>query len=323
MRHRFVLLIWVFSAVAALVSGGCGPIPQLLYVESSVSAENPVDFEGKSVSLFVTVDTTEYDRGEYISFNDSLHMVSMATGIAAELERRFSLEEGAIFVFNHYPLPQERVYEMEYIQNLSFVSNSDLVFILDSLVITLPELVLEERTNESGYASRYAGANLFSSLKLYDGYTADLLQDISRSDTIYWELLTRSEIREESIINRVNASLDSVTESLGSEIAGTMFPSWREQERILYLFSGEKWWSAYDSATVFKWDEAVDVWLSISENENDVVKIAAAAFNLAVASELTGRINLALEWIDVSIENHVLKGAIEYKKYLLEKIEKE
>lgn len=323
MRHRFLLFIWVFSAVAALVSGGCGPIPQLLYVERSVAAENPVDFEGKSVSLFVTVDTTEYSGSEYISFNDSLYMVSMATGIASELEKKFSLNEGAILVFNHYPASWEREYDMEYIHNLSFVSNSDLVFILDSLTITLPELVLREKTSEGGYSSTFAGAGLYSSLKLYDGLTADLLQNISRNDTIYWELLTRSEIREESIINRVNASLGPVTESLGSEIAGTMFPTWREQERILYLFSGDKWWSAYDSATVFKWDDAVEVWLSITEKEDDVVKIAAAAFNLAVASELNGRTALALEWIDVSIENHVLKGAIEYKKYLLEKIEKE
>jgi predicted heme/steroid binding protein len=323
MRHRFVLLFSVLTAVAALVSGGCGPIPQLLYVERSVPAENPVDFGGKSVALFVSVDTTDYDRSEFISFNDSLHMVSMATGIASELERKFSLEEGAILVFNHYPMAKEREYDMGYIHNLSFASNSDLVFVLDSLAITLPKLVTDESAYESGYANRYAVANVISSLKLYDGYTADMLQNISRNDTIFWELLTRSDVREESIINRVNASLDSVTESLGADIAGTMFPSWREQERILYLFSGDKWWRAYDSATAFKWDDAMDVWLSITENEDDVVKTAAAAFNLSVASELTGRTSLALEWIDVSIENHVLKGAIEYKKYLLEKIEKE
>lgn len=313
----------IFRAVALLVIimsvYSCGPVRTVLNIESRLPAKYSIDLENKSIALFISADTS-INVGSYLSQNDSFHMVAVATGIAKELENMLVLDPGAVFVFNHYP-GNNRVYDMQYIQDLSFTSNSDIVIILDSLRIESPQLI----DNRAGtatelYRSNFVYAPIFSEIKVYNGTSANLLAHIRQIDTVYWELLSRSDIRDEAILYRVNNSVDAIAQNIGEEMVGKMFPSWIEQERALFSYSNREWSRAYNFATQFMWEEAMQIWL-VETASQDKAKVAAAAFNMAVACELTNRLDLAYEWIDLSSKSYPLPGVNSYKQFLKEKIE--
>ncbi len=156
---------------------------------------------------------------------------------------------------------------------------------------------------------------------MYDGTSAKKLTEIKQNDTVYWELLTRSDAREEAMIHRVRNSIGAIAQNVGLELVNKMFPSWIEQQRALFSYSNRDWSRAYSFASQFMWEEAMEIWLKESTDQ-DKIKVAAAAFNMAVACELTDRLELALEWIGLSYKNYpLLPGVVSYKQFLTEKFE--
>ena len=319
MRNRLHLIKAVVLLVIIVSVYSCGPVATVLNIESRMPAKYPVELENRSIALFVSVDTSA-NSGNYLSENDSLHMVAISTGIAQEIENKLTLEEGAVYVFNHYP-GKDRIYDLQYIQDLSFTSNSDIVIIVDSLKIGFPKLI-NDFTNPMGetYSRNFIFASVSSNIKVFDGTSAVLLSNITQKDTVYWELLSRNEVREEAMFNKVNSSVDVIANDVGKELVAEMFPSWVEQQRTLYSYRNQEWIKAHNFANKFLWKEAMDIWLKETAGK-DNVKAAAAAFNMAVACELTDRIDLALEWIKVSYKSCPLPGVVSYKQFLTEKFE--
>ena len=321
MRDRLHLVRAIFLLVMIMSVYSCGPVVTFFNIESRLPAKYPIALENKSIALFVSVDSS-MNRGNFLSLNDSLHMISVATGIAKEFENQLALEEGAVFVFNHYP-GNERVYGMEYIHNLSFTSNSDIIVILDSLRIGSPKLLENIASSREAYKSSYVYAPIFSEIKVYNGMSTELLTHIRQIDTVYGELLSRSDVSERAMVHRVNSSVDAIAQNVGQEMVNKMFPSWVEQQRNLFRYSNREWSMAHSYATQFKWEEAMQIWLKETSGSNNV-KVAAAAFNMAVACELTDRLDLALEWIDVAQKSYPqLPRVVSYKQFLTEKFESE
>lgn len=309
-----VLLIMIVSLYS------CGPVVNMLNIESRVPAKYPIALENRSIALFVSADTS-INSGNYLYQNDSVRMVALATGMAQELEKKLTLDEGAVFVFNHYP-GKERVYDMRYIQDLSFISNSDVVVIMDSLRIGVPKLVenLAISTKEQ-FGSYFIYSPIFTDTKVFDGTTANLLAHIKQNDTIYWELLSRNDIREVAMIHTVKSSTEAIAKNIGEEIVNKMFPSWVEQQRTLFVFSKREWSKAHNYAVEFKWNEAMEIWLNLTSSKL-AIESAGAAFNMAVACELTDRLDLAREWIELAYKSYPnLPGVVSYKQFLKEKIE--
>lgn len=319
MKNRLHIIRTIFLIVIIMSVYSCGPVATVLTIESRLPAKYPIELENKSIALFVSADTS-VNKGNYLSQNDSVHMVAVATGIATELEKKLMLSQGAVFVFNHYP-GNNREYELPYIQNLSFTSNSDVIVVLDSLRIGSPKLI----DNRAGtayelYKSNFIFAPIFTDIKMYNGTTANLLTHIRQIDTVYWELLSRSDVREEALLYRVNNSVEAIAQNIGEELVNKIFPSWVEQQRTLYRFPNGNWPRAHNLATQFMWAEAMKIWLSETAG-SDNIKVAAASFNMAVACELTNRLELALEWIELSHKSYPLPGVISYKQFLKEKFE--
>jgi len=318
-KQTFIFKALCMFALLTLV-WSCGPAARVLEVESSVPALYPVGLENNSVAVFFPVEKLD-THGNYISVNDSLFMAQVAEGIAQEIESQLFLDQGAVFVFSHYP--SDREYGLSYIQELSFVSNSDIVILLDSLNISKP-MVVQNSGVEYGesYTMNYIYSVVHSLSLVYDGTSGEQLARISKSDSVYWEVLSRNELREEALVLRVLNSLPNVTNMLGNDISKRMFPEWVHQQRNIYVFPNPKWDEAYSFAQQFKWKEAMDIWLGELQSQ-DKVKVAVAAFNMAVACELTDRVELASEWAELSFKSYVLPGIISYKQYLKEKIEEE
>ncbi len=319
MKNFYPLKGLLFLILIAFMTS-CGPVVTFFNIEERTPARYNIDFNDKTISVFVSVYEDLPDE-PFIFRNDSSHMSNMASSIAAVIEKNLAIDQGAVYVFNHFPSGDAN-YEMEYIQNLASSSNSDIVIIVDTLHVTKPRVLNDgDRAVYNNYRSNYLYAPVRSVINIYDGITADRVVRIDQSDTIYWEILSRNETMEAAIRIRAAQSLTKVSATLGEDIANLLFPSWIPKEKYLYYFETPDWRKAVDYSAEFKWREAMEIWLGYVESE-DRIKAAVAAFNLAVACELTDRPELALEWVNRSIKSYTLQGVMSYKQNLIEKLEK-
>ncbi|MDP3397650.1 MAG: DUF6340 family protein [Bacteroidales bacterium] len=313
---KFVILVPVLTYLLC----ACAPVTEIINVEARIPAEYPIDFNEKSVAVFFSV-TDEMPDESFLYKNDSILMQQLATGIASTIEKNLLLDEGGVFVFKHFP-DANTVYDMSYIHELSFNSNSDIIIIVDSVEVGHIGLLDGVKHNfTTNYISRYIFAPFRSSIKVYDGITAKSLAYINQSDTVFWEILSKNDLRPEVMAVRARQSMPNVSRSIGEEVVKALFPTWQAQKRTLYLYPTQAWINAANYAKEFKWKEAMDFWLKQSKDK-DPVKAAVAAYNIAIACELTDRHELALEWAEFSLKRYVLPGVSDYKQLLTEKLEK-
>ena len=115
-----------------------------------------------------------------------------------------------------------------------------------------------------------------------------------------------------------------VAPRVGTDIAARFFPSWVTEYRYLYVYDYSLLWKiAYEHAQAFEWDEAIGIWLTEADSKNKY-RAACAAVNIAVGCEMTGRPDLALEWLATAekIYDPQKLGLNNYKLRLKQEIEK-
>ncbi|MHC1778888.1 MAG: DUF6340 family protein [Bacteroidales bacterium] len=311
---------WVILSLLLSVLTSCGPTVRFFNIDEKVPAKYPVNFDNKSISVFVSLATRELSEKQMF-LNDSLQMLNLGTAIAASLEKQLYLDEGGVFVFNHYP-EKDFKYDPGYIMSLANKSNSDIIITIDTLEV-LKTSVLNNVSAD--YASKYKSSYLLAPIRtvvnVYDGITTERIQRIDIRDTVYWEILSRNDVREQAIKYKAAESLKNVSLTLGEDIAAKMFPEWITIQRSLFTLPGPGWSKAYNLSSEFKWTEAMDIWLEEIKVKDPVVS-SVAAYNIAVACELTDRVELAVKWVDISMKYYKLPGIQSYKLKLLAKLEK-
>ncbi|PKP06265.1 MAG: hypothetical protein CVU10_01495 [Bacteroidetes bacterium HGW-Bacteroidetes-5] len=306
--------------VSVIILSSCGPAIQLFNIDERVAPIHPVNFDNRSISVYVTMDSGE--EGENMLFkNDSAQMSNLATGIASSLEKNLLLDEGAVYVFNHYPGGGFK-YNMEYIHSLSAASNSDILVLVDTLMVGKTQIMNDLKSPiTQSYRSNYVFAPIRTVINVFDGITAERLSRIDQKDTVYWEILSRSDARDNAIKYKAVESMLNVATTLGEDIVTMMFPQWQTVGKYLYIYPVSSWQKAYEYSLEFKWREAMDIWLE-ETSHHDAIRAASAAYNIAVACELTDRLELAIEWVDVSIKKFRSQSVLRYKQSLIKKLEK-
>ncbi|MFA6334084.1 MAG: DUF6340 family protein [Bacteroidales bacterium] len=304
MNFRQLKTTFIALSVALMVTS-CGPVVQLFDVDVKVPPRHPLELANKSLAVFSNI-----GKG-----NDSLLMVNLATGISASLEKKLSLEEGAIPVYNFYPDSSD-LKDILYIQSLSQKSSSDILMVVDSMNVGLPEQVkLTKNTADDSYNASYMLLPIRSVVNVYDGISADKIASIDQTDTVYWEVLSRNDLRTSTFLTRVYESLDEISKSVGANVADNFFDTWENVERYLYCFDRSKWIIANEKARDFEWRAAMEIWLT-ETGSPDKLRSACAAFNLAVACEMNSRKDLALRWIEYSKSCYPLHGIDNYESIL-------
>ena len=283
-------------------------------------AVSPIDMEEKSIAIYVA----PYEQEKTI-YRDSLVRVVFASGIASGLEKALDLSEGAVYVYNHYP-PKDSEITMDYIQSLSRQADSDVVILVDSVDVSDFSL-LENVVMGASREIQYMYASFTSKISVYDGITAKVIAQVDQKDTIYWELLTKSDLNIVSSREGTERVINMLSPMVGNDIAARFFPSWVTEYRYLFIYDLPLWIRADSHAEVFEWDEAISIWVN-EVNSKNKYKSACAAINIAVGCEMTGRPELALEWLESAekIYNSQKLGLNNYKlrlKYEIEKRQKE
>ena len=272
------------------------------------------DIDSKSIAVYITTKESPEADGS------SLPKLKFATGLASGLERNLGLGEGAVYVLHHYPEPATGFYSMDYIQSLSRQADSDMVIIVEDIRIS--DFTRVSNVAVSSSQVQYMHALFEGVLSAYDGTTAEQLTQKVIRDTIYWEVITNSSSAASSS-GGIEAAVNAISSRIGNDVSDTFFPTWSTEPRYLYVHGNQKWAEAYRQAKSFRWERAINIW-SAELNQSDKYKAACAAINIAVGCEMTGRAELALDWLNVAEKTYKAEalGLDSYKLRLRQIIEK-
>ncbi len=121
-------------------------------------------------------------------------------------------------------------------------------------------------------------------------------------------------------------ALFQAADQIGNDFATQIIPHWRTVQRKIYVPNDERMELAASYALDGNWKEAIEEWYIIAAEGSKLS--AKAAYNLIVASEVTGDIDLAIRWATTCAEKFGMSAAFSYlaelkeRKEEIEKIER-
>ncbi len=116
------------------------------------------------------------------------------------------------------------------------------------------------------------------------------------SDEFSWE-----DDKANKLPNRYDALVDACILT-GYNISDRLIPRWEKADRYFYAPKKELFVQAMDSLTYKNWPAAINLWQKASEStKNNRLKFEAYN-NIAVAYEITGNLNKAMEYASKAVE---------------------
>lgn len=139
-------------------------------------------------------------------------------------------------------------------------------------------------------------------------------------DSIYWESFSASlKNTRKRLPNREDALIDGAL-YVGQECVNKFIPYWDKEDRYFYSFSNKHIKAGIDAVYLKKWNEAIDIWKKIFENNANKKTQAAAANNIAIAYEIIGDIDNAILYaqlsLDLFLETGIGTNALDADYYL-------
>lgn len=217
---------------------------------------------------------------------DSLFNYTVADRLAAGLESDYFGGEQKINVFRLPEVPDSRYSSRDTLASLIMELDTDAVILLDS------PLFLESGNDGKtlAIAKSYSYDSMGSdSVKVVQAHLPSGTADTS--------------------------SARAVADALGEYYSGT----WQtESYTLIYFDWGSKWTDALDYATDMEWDKAIELWLELTDT-NDNVARSCAEYDIALGCLIMGQPELAGEWLDRSDADYPvslskgLRKRIEYR----------
>lgn len=180
--------------------------------------------------------------------------------------------------------------------------NTDALMVLEQFSTKVMSDYTKEQSISGNfyYASIDVKYNAF--FRIYQPGKKNPIKEIELTDTIYWEsaeytqglLFMRLPTIKQALINAaIKVALDTDSQ---------LSPAWNTEKRGYFLFSLKND-RGQQLVNENKLDEAKAFWLEMTQSPNKKDR-ARAEFNMAVASELEGDIDRALEWGLKSFYSH-------------------
>lgn len=172
------------------------------------------------------------------------------------------------------------------------------------------------------FVDKYSGTTyaLYASLDLkYDALfriykPGSKTLDIQLSDTIYWESADVNQSRMLSKLPSIKQAVINAGIKIALDVDGKISPFWESEKRGYYLFNLQND-SGQQLLNENKTEQAKAFWSRKVQSTNKKLK-SRAEFNLALANELEGNIDQAIQWGLKSYYTHYERRTEVYLKKL-------
>ncbi len=158
-----------------------------------------------------------------------------------------------------------------------------------------------------------------SNWKLYQPGEKLKVANFELKDTIYWER-TGTTLQEtyEKLPTVKEALLSGAVEN-GQAFSDYISPGWQEQKRSYFITNNKEADKAITLINNNDWKEAENIWMNFANDASSGLR-SQIQFNLALASEMNGDLNGAIQWAEKSFKSKYSKIAEEYIKLLTNRL---
>lgn len=270
-RH---LIASVAGLASVLLLAACGPSSYMMTMEVRKPSESPIDLNGKTISVVYLEDSAPYDTAF------SYHV---ADGLAKKIEEDFFDGEVGVTLFK-LPRTEGDYSSKDTLVNLVMDTENDVIFLLDQP--KFGKAVRNDQTNKWTVPFQIT-------LHAYDSMgPVDSVYTFTGSSTL--------EGGVEPAANSIWNYTQSQAFNAGYSSASKFSPEWKEDSiGIVYYDYKTAWMDALDLAYEFKWEEAMDKWMTLTNTHNHTER-ACAEYNLAVGCYVTGKYELSRKWLELS-----------------------
>lgn len=296
------------AAVAAVVLTSCDPQAFSLNVEMRYPSKSGIDLAGKSVAVVYLEDNAQ---------SDSVFCKYMANGFASALEKDYFSGEEAIPIYKRSKYGSADYASKESLVNMVMETGEDIVFLFDS-----PEFgelsVGDMQAASDGLSAQYK-VNVPVRIRLYAFDSmgkVDTVYTWAGSKTISDNLKTDFYTVPDNVPSLFWQSLSTPGEKFGKLSARIFSPQWKNQQlTVVYFDSPSQWQAASLAAYDFKWKEAMEIWMSLTDTRS-MMKRSCAEYNIALACYMLGDKALALKWLDRSDEDYPISLSKNLRKLI-------
>ena len=214
--------------------------------------------------------------------------------------------------------PENAVREIKINPKTGIYRKSDLKAIKDStgadLLLSLDYFSVYEKMNYRTQVYKYMNAFVLSMWNFYNLNDHKLQYFYHRIDTISWN----QSYTERAILPDRNDAMMNASSISGENFSNFLAPHWIAVKRTFYQSNNVDFKKAVKLASENKWLEAAEIWRKNVDNNNKNIA-AKSMYNLAIACEIQGKIDVALDWVVKSyqvFEEKNLVHAFNCKDYI-------
>lgn len=281
MRKAHIITI---AAIFAALLVSCSPQAFTMHVDIRRPSASGLDLAGKSMAVVYMAD------GKSDSFCQK-----MAESFAQEMEKEYFSGKEEISLYQMSDRGG-KYSSIDTLRNLVMDSGKDVVFLFDTPAFGKIDLSQKATDLIDGEPAVIANVPFRLSLYAYDSMAADTVLMYQGHTTVKAPV---PEPKADASYD-VFEELDAVAENTGKRSSQNFHITWTPLEFDLFYYDGPSLWDkASQAAYEYRWQDAINDWLSLL-NVGNAQRRSAAEYNIAVACHLLGDSALALKWLDRS-----------------------
>jgi len=198
--------------------------------------------------------------------------------------------------------------------------------LLDGLII-LNNFSLNSRLKKD-YGFGYSGGFYFNfkitskaKWRIYNKFGNTYIDSFSYKEQYVWEVAASSEREALSKLPEYNQTFRKAAYWTAHDYAKRILPIWEKNQRIYYVMGNKIMKTASEKAKNNNWKEAINLWKRNLTHYDDEL-VSRSAYNIAIAFEMMGKIDLAMKWAKKAHEINSKKRALQYYIHLKQRKEK-
>jgi len=340
LKRRFSYLHAIHFLLIAIAFYSCTSLKKI-GIEVALQPEYPIAEDIQSLVVLnrsltnqftnIEVDTLEKTLIINKMVMDTVFLDSIAADTAIQVAAQALFEAGRFDVV----VPKVRNIErtdnadiasplkIDFVNDLCKDFNVDAALILESFgerLNTKYYLSISEGTgNEIKEYSAATDISYFTEWRLYKPNNLKPVVRFHVGDSIFWKAASLSLEDLYSKMPRTKSALIGGGIAAGLKMAGYISPKWISQTRYYFLTGKKEIDAAVPLIKDNKWEEAAVIWNKYASVASKATK-SKVEYNLALAAEMIGDLDLAIEWGLKSYKTKYTKAAEVFLKTLDNKL---
>jgi len=254
-----------------------------------VNLENDFNKDNKIDTLLYKIITNEMKLGFYDGFKLTPNIDSSKLIVNEKI-----VERNQIYI-------NDTLINWTLLQSQIKTIGTDIIIVLDSISFVMDTGTITDYYEIPYEHYKYRELSIEAYWKVLDVYEKKISDTFLYCDTLIWDAIDTDMNRLERDFPSVVQNVKEICYFAALDYSKRIFPVWKTQTRYFFVEGNKQFKAAAILANNGNWTEAAEIWKSYVKKTDKEIS-SRACFNLAVANEILGNIDIAIEWAQLSFD---------------------